>query len=103
MGAIEILWGVALMATPGLVGWGWILMSENHPNFTAVRLLFVLAPMPLVLMDIWYVLTTRDGFRERGAVSAVLGAIALISLLETLRWVDNKEKPHKESHPHGTD
>jgi len=103
MGAIDILWGVAFMAAPGLVGWGWLLMSEERPNFTVVRVLFVLAPIPLVVMDIWYVLTTADDLRGRIAVSAVLGGLAMISLLETLRWVDDREKRFDDSRPRDTD
>lgn len=88
MGATEILWAVAGVVAACLWTWGGFFMSETPRK---VRTFFLLAPTPIVLMTVWYIVTTSDDWKHRLVIAAIVGGLAGINTVETLRWVRARE------------
>lgn len=84
----SILWGVAFLVTSAFLAWGTVLMSFSEMRLAIV--LFSLAPIPMVIMDIIYVATTSDSFPKRFVVSGVIGAISLTATLEQIRFATKR-------------
>jgi hypothetical protein len=91
MGYIEIIWAIAIAAWAALFGFGGVVMSSTPPEFKNARKLFWFSPIPLIVADIMWILTTDKSLLERLIISGLIGAIALIGASESLRWAYKRE------------
>jgi hypothetical protein len=64
MGFIEILWGMAFLFAPTIIGWG-LFMLNSPTNVKAAIVCFAIAPLPLAAMDVIYAATTADETPKR--------------------------------------
>jgi hypothetical protein len=89
MGAIEILWGLAGVATAILFA-GWFGMRLER-RYKPAAVFFVLGMVPLVAIDIAWAAVTTEHLGSRLVVSGLIGAFAgaclLIAATESLRWL----------------
>jgi hypothetical protein len=90
MGFEEILLALLFAITPIIIGWGIVVMNTNS---RAAIILFALAPLPIIVADLMYVISTADGFPKRAIMSALIGSIALVAIVEQCRFIlRNKPK-----------
>jgi hypothetical protein len=89
MGSIEILWGLAGVATATLYA-GWFGMRVER-RYKPALILFMIGSMPLVVIDLAWCAVTTEPFGSRlivsGLVGAFTGACLLIGATESLRWL----------------
>jgi hypothetical protein len=85
----EILWGLAFCVAQIFIAWGMFMLSV-HLNIKVALILFAIAPLPLVGMDIFYVVTTADFLAKRMVVSTIIGAISVIFFVEQARVAGGK-------------
>src|SRR5258708_32286756 len=91
MGYIEIAWAVLPTLWALLLGIGVGLVAMGPSEFRNARILFLASPLPLIMVDIMWILTTDKPWWERAIISGLIGAAALIGLSESLRWINKKE------------
>ena len=61
-------------------------MTNPKHRYLSV-ILFAMAPIPIIFVSVYYVVTTSDAFDKRAVVSAIVGALSLVSVVEQIRFV----------------
>ncbi len=89
MGQLEILLATAFLVVSSLLTWGYNLMNSPEHRYLSI-LFFAIAPIPLILVDMYYVAVTSDSFEKRAITTAIIGAISMISVIEQIRYVARK-------------
>lgn len=97
MGFGDLLWTIGIFISGCLFTFGVARTSELE--FTAARNCFWLAPIPIAISDIWWEMTTKQPLWARLVISGVLGAVLLIGLGESLRWLTNKKASSQSAVP----
>ena len=89
MGAFEILWALAILASSTLFA-GWFGMRVEK-RYRPAAIFFVLGFIPLVAIDLAWTAVTSESWGVRLIVSGLIGAVAgaaiLIASTESLRWL----------------
>jgi hypothetical protein len=89
MGAFEILWALAILASGTLFA-GWFGMRVER-RYRPAAIFFVLGFIPLVAIDLAWTAVTSESWGVRLIVSGLIGAVAgaaiLIASMESLRWL----------------
>lgn len=88
MRAIEIIW------TIGSGGWFFalatgaaLMLVEGAPHNRAAKLLFLMAPVPLVTAILLWIWIDNPTWRTTFVVCGVIGAFASTATFEFLRWL----------------
>ncbi len=88
MELIDIALGIGGVVSSTLYGAG---LTQMNSEFAAARKCFLAAPIPLVLCSTWWTVMTDQPYWMRLASSGAVGAVLLIGITESLRWVRIKE------------
>lgn len=94
---MDIIWGVVLFAVTILVGSGWELMRRHQ--YSGARLCFWFGAIILTGWDMMWITQTDSPLPLRIAVSAMVGAFALVGLSEMLRWATHEAKSQPSGGP----
>jgi hypothetical protein len=66
-------------------------MAIPNPPFDAIRLCFIAAAAAIVVGTVWWAAKTPDPLWLRATCAGVLGALVLVVLPETLRWLSARQ------------
>jgi hypothetical protein len=91
MGLVEILWTVAGILVPLLLGTAWAMIGLTPPEFWIARGCIILAAIIFAGVSLFWVVQSPWPNTARAIMAAVLGAVTLIVFSEALRWVNVRE------------
>jgi hypothetical protein len=91
MGLIEILWTVTGVVVPLLLGTAWAMVGLTPPEFWIARGCAGLAALILGATALIWLSTSGWPNTARIFVGLVLGAAALITFSEVIRWINARE------------
>ena len=86
----EIGWALGIPLSLAVSAAGATLMSLNY--FPQARFLVWSAPLPLVIADILWTVTTSFSIWGQVVISACVGCIVAVGTLEMLRLIEHHEK-----------
>lgn len=89
MGLIDVLWGLAIFVAGILYPAGWEMVRNHH--FKGAQLSFWVGALVLIGVEVMWATYTDLPLAGRLAISIFVGAIALVGLTESLRYVTRAE------------
>ena len=89
MGFLEVMWALAVFVPSLLYPAGWEMVKHEH--FTGARISFWVGTVFLLGVELMWALYTNQPLLARLFISGIVGAIAIIGLTESLRYVSTAE------------
>lgn len=91
MEIFDLLWTLAFTVSGCLFAAGFDVIGPSKKDFHKSRICFRLSPWPLAIITTIWAMTTDTSILPRVIITGLFGAILLIGISESLRWVKYRE------------